>query len=212
MIKRLIVLLLLLLLPFSAHGEDLNSSFLSEAAKEKLLSENLPRAGLTLDSPFYVVDRGIELFVLVLTPDKIEKAKLHLVYASERLAEAKKLIEENEPKLSEKTIKNYEREISFAREEVQEAKQLKKEIGDVIYLANEIKNRHLAVLKQLFAEAPDTVKPVVEEAISVSKKGLDFVNATITQNKSSSNESEAAELSKVSSSSENQILENIGRH
>lgn len=205
--RTMLILLIIAMLPLAVFAqEEINSAYLSDAAKEKLgiedangtintteetatitITDNetepseLPSAGTTRDSPFYALDRAIEVLMLKITSDDLEKAKLHLKYASERLSEAKKLAEQNKLKLSEETISDYEEELSSTEEEITLAEQKGKQVEDVVSLVNEMTSKHIAVLQNVFEKVPDTAKPTIRKAIEVSQKGKDFATNTLKE-------------------------------
>jgi len=193
--RGILILLVVALLPLAVFAqEDIDPTYLSDAAKEKMgivddieqepelltiETPELPRAGSTKDSPFYPLDRAIEKIALKVTPDNLEKAKLHVKYAAERLAEAKKLIESNKLDLAEETVEDYQGELDSAEKNIELAKE-----GDVESVAEHVREvtaKHLEVLQRILEKVPDTAKPAVMYAINISQKGQEIAVQKLEQ-------------------------------
>lgn len=133
----------------------------------------LPEPGLTPDSPFYFIERAAEAIGTFFTFGDLKKAERYAVLATERLAEAKAVVEKGKPELVEKTMERYENHLnkSIARAEkaMEEDKNTEKatefvaKIGKTTYI-------HLDVLAEVYEKVPEEAKPAIENAMKASVK------------------------------------------
>ena len=139
-------------------------------AASALAQETLPSPGITPDSWLYGLDRALEAIqkALVFTPEA--KAKLSLQLATERLAEAREMIEKGEVELAKKVAKDYKEELTHAVTYGAEIKDLakKKEFDEMVALAT---TTHIEVLEDVLEKVPDEAKSAIELAMEVSRKG-----------------------------------------
>ena len=185
---KYLLLLLVLMLPLSVLATELNEQFMSEALKEKVTAKEqvnktpeekkeeigLIQAGSARDSPFYALDRALENLQLRLTKGHIAKAQLRLKFAEERLAEAKKLIEQNKIELAEATIDDYESELSAVQNEILKASELGEDVDEILQQVNSTTSKHTIVLKSFLEQAPSTANPAIMHALNVSQKGQEM--------------------------------------
>ncbi len=140
-----------------ALDEDVTASDL-EASEPKLLP----------DSPFYFLknwQRGIRSFF---TFNQVKKVNLRARYASEKLLEARKLVEKTDiPEVIEKAVENYENEINKVKEiaeKIEEKASQNIEVGK--FLDKFIKHQvlHQKILEKLEEQVPEQAFEKIEEA------------------------------------------------
>lgn len=137
---------------------------------------DLPDPGLMPDHPLYFLDKWAEKIDLWLT-FKIEKrAEKALKYADEKLAEIQALaeskkakIQERKQKLIEKALKLQELYQERAKEELNKAEEVGKNIEQLKERATERFMRHQEVLEKVLEQVPEVAKKAIEEVIDNSK-------------------------------------------
>ncbi len=145
----------------------------------------LPKAGLTPDSPFYFLETITEAFGTFFTFGDIKKAERHTALAAERLAEAKVMAEKEKPKLLEKTLERYENQLVKALLRTKKAETKGKNIEEVTKTITEATQKHLIVLEEILEKVPEEAKPAIRHAMIVStKEGLETAAAEAVLDKS----------------------------
>ena len=130
----------------------------------------LPDAGLTPDSPLYVLDGLFEKLSLMLTFNQEKKVAKELRYAEERLAEVQEMVQTQKMQKLETGLKNYEKLMNQVQEKLQ-AKTANKQVGAQV--KNNIRQRtenHLRVLSEVYDKVPAQAKKGVENALMNSAK------------------------------------------
>jgi DNA-binding transcriptional ArsR family regulator len=140
----------------------------------------------------YGSKRFIENFQILLTPDSLEKAKLHVQYAEERLEETKFIINEEEKtyaplggmaspstkaismpaSASEKVAENlrdYQNEMNQAKKDIEIAKAQNKNVGPVLEVVDESTVKHTAMLQNMANKAPE-LKEEIQPVLNTSQK------------------------------------------
>jgi len=143
--------------------------------------------GVTPDSPFYFFKTAFENIQLMLTFDKVEKAKLRYKLAKMRLAEALEMAKKNKTEMVDRLIERYEKMLNESLSELMEARK-ERNVTKVIDIISNSTLKHLFVLKKVYELAPPRAKPAIERAMRESMEGhkrvaelMDrrFVNVTI---------------------------------
>jgi len=127
------------------------------------------KAGITINSIFWIFDRTIEKIQLLLTFNVVKKAELRLKIADERLAEIEVLIKKNKIKAREKAEKSRENEIKKLGELSDE---IKEETNKTIINILENLQKHIDRLKQVKERAPEDAQEGLANAIDKSSKVL----------------------------------------
>jgi len=130
-------------------------------------------SGLTPDSPFYFLEIIIENIGTFFTFGDLKKAERYAVLATERLAEAKDLIEKGKPELVEKTLERYENQLnkSIARaEKAMEEDENTEKATEVVAKIGKTTYTHLDVLAEVYEKVPEEAKPAIENAMKASVK------------------------------------------
>lgn len=134
----------------------------------------LPDAGLTPDSPFYLLELITEEIVTFFNFGDVKKAERYAALAAERLAEAQAIAGKGKPALTEKTLERYERQLSksVARAEKAMTKNKNTEKAmDVLSKVGQATSIHLEVLAEVSEKVPQEDKGIVESAMEASIKG-----------------------------------------
>lgn len=134
----------------------------------------LPDPGLTPDSPFYFLETIVEGIGTFFTFGDLKKAERYTILATERLAEAQAMAEKEKPKLMEKTLERYEKQLnkSIARaekamiksENIEKAAEILANVGKTTY-------KRLDVLIEVYEKVSEQAKPAIENAMKASLKG-----------------------------------------
>lgn len=133
--------------------------------------EELPNPGITPDSFLYVFDIWGEKIGMFFTFGAEAKAKKALVYAEERLAEVKAMVEKNKPGAVGIAAKGYEGYVAFAQGKIEEAKQKGKDIEEISEKVAEAIGKHLLVLEEVLERVPEAAKEAIVRAKEVSMAG-----------------------------------------
>lgn len=136
-----------------------------------LAQEELPPAGITPDSWLYGLEKAWERIRMFFTFDSEGKAKLHLQFASERLAEANEMVGKGKPEFVQDLLKEHETEINETEKEVEGLRALGR---NITLLAEHVCNmtyKHIDVLERVLANVSEQAKPAIERAINASIKG-----------------------------------------
>lgn len=129
--------------------------------------------GLTPKSSLYFLDGVGEWIALRLTFNPIKKAEKKLQYASERLAELKKMEEENtvDKEAADKVKNNFERLANDAVSDVDVLKAQGRDVVELVQKMEDLSARHTAVLTEVLEKVPEQAKEAIERALEVSKRG-----------------------------------------
>ncbi len=144
----------------------------------------LPKAGLTPDSPFYFLEKISEDIRTFFTFGDLKKAERYAALAAERLAEAKAVVEKGKPELAEKTMVRYEKQlnnsIARAKKAILKAKSVEKAL-EVMTKVGKATSKHLEVLAEVYEKVPEQAKPAIEKAMKASLKGHEKAVAVLKE-------------------------------
>jgi uncharacterized protein YeaO (DUF488 family) len=147
-----------------------------------LAQEELPPAGITPDSWLYGLEKIWEKIQLFFTFDSEGKAKLHLQFASERLAEANEMIRKGKPEFVQDLMKEHEKEINETEKEIENLKTLGRNITTLIEHVSNVTYKHILILEEVLEKVPEQAKPAIAKAINVSLKGHETAIARLSEN------------------------------
>ena len=143
-----------------------------------------PESGLTPDSNFYFLKSWKESIQTFFTFGAENKAKQFLHLAEVRLAEYQKMIEKGKTEIAQKILDKYEQQLNHALEKTEEAKDQGKDVEKLKEEISEKILKHQKVLTGILEKVPEEAKKGIENAIEMSKKGLEAAaQATSEENK-----------------------------
>lgn len=145
----------------SAHADEADEFKIE--TEEKIAQETDVSPGITPDSFFYLFDKLFENVQLMLTFDPEKKSELLLQFAQERLAEANKMLEDDQMKYIADLIDDYVSVLEEAEEKVSE-----------VVLDDEI---DVKSKEQLLIVLEDTI--VVDEGVEEVLEKEDFEKLTL---------------------------------
>lgn len=148
------------------------TGLIAEPPTEEPTTEEPEGAGIEPDSPFYVLDLLLEKIQLDLAGEGVYKAKLHLKFAGERLAEAEKMNLKNKEKHREEAMEKYEEGMDAAVEAVDKAQGIGQDVSEIVKEINVSTARHIAVLELVMAKVPEQAKISIERNINKSKERI----------------------------------------
>jgi hypothetical protein len=132
------------------------------------------------DDPLYQAKRQMETAQLNAQVEPLEKATLHTEYAKERLAEVKAMTFKGKPEFVENLVKDYEKAIAGAMEEINRAQAQGQDVSKALEAVETATQKHTEVLTELLDKVPEKARPAIAHAIEVSKHGrnraLDTLN------------------------------------
>lgn len=144
-------------------------------------SHTMPEAEMTPDNPFYGIKRFVESVHLFLTFDPVERAKLRLQFAEQRLAEAKAMAEKGDYDQVCKLLSDYEDELNKCLEEVESAEAQGKSVEEVQEIVYEATLVHQAVIEAVMEKAPQQAMQGLEKALEVSSHGNEVATQKLCQ-------------------------------
>lgn len=132
---------------------------------------DLPKAGLTPESPFYFLDTWGEQLNLVFTFKVEKKAEKMQKFAEEKLSEAKVMVEAKKTEKLEKSLQKYQDYLEKAVDKANEAKEQGKDVDEVLANVAEATQKHLIVLAGVYEKVPEQAKDAIANAMEKSSQG-----------------------------------------
>jgi DNA-binding transcriptional ArsR family regulator len=120
-------------------------------------------------SPLYASKKAIESFQLLLATDNLQRAKLHIQHAEERLEETKQIATKGQTGLVADVIKDYQKEMDQAKKEIQIAKQRKRNIVPILEKVSESTAKHSVILQNLAVREP-SIRKQIQPALNISEQ------------------------------------------
>ena len=130
-------------------------------------------AGLIPGTTFYFLDVMSESIGGIFTFGDVAKAERYLKLASERLAEARELADDEDSSRAEKATKKYEERLAQALEKAKEARVNGKDTEAILEKIAEATSKHQEVLAEVLEKVPETAKEAIQNAIERSQRGHD---------------------------------------
>jgi formate dehydrogenase maturation protein FdhE len=146
------ILMVMILMPFNVMAQEENTD-----------------PGITPDSIFYGLDKAFEKVQLALEKDEIAKAKLHLEFANERVAEARSMADSDKLEYIPDLAEQYRTNIDAYQVLVETAQDLGQDTSDVDELVATATSIHIAVLEEVLEKVPEQAKPAIRNAINQSE-------------------------------------------
>jgi len=119
--------------------------------------------------PLYGLKRSMENLQLTFTKDSLGKAQLHIQHADERIEETKQVVQKGKTGYVPAIINDYNKDISQARIEIQEAKQDKRDVVPILESLSESTAKQYAILKNIIIKNP-AVAGQVNPALNISEQ------------------------------------------
>jgi len=132
---------------------------------------DLPSPGTTPDSFFYFFERISEEIGTLFTFGDLNKAERYAELASERIAEARAVIEKEKPEAAEKAFKRYEDQIAKALVWAEKAKNKGESTAQINETMAENTSKHILVLEGVLDKVPEEAKESINRAKEVSANG-----------------------------------------
>ena len=131
------------------------------------------------DDPLYQAKQQMETAQLNAGFDPLEKATLHTKHAKERLAEVKAMISKGKPEFVEGLVKDYEKAIGGAMDEINRAQVQGRDVSEALEAVERSTKKHTEVLTDLLDKVPEQAKPAIRHSIEVSKRGRNIALDTL---------------------------------
>lgn len=181
------LLIFLLLVPIvSAQQTESDNSGVTDALEEETadILLTLPEPGITPDSPLYFLDTLGESLSLSITRSPEKKAEKAFLHAEEKLAEAKKMAEENKEKAANKAVGKHNKYLDEATDSLGKARALGKDVDALAAHIAEKTLKHLAVKSRVYDKlvakgnlnAAEAVKKSMEKSINGHNKALQAIS------------------------------------
>lgn len=132
----------------------------------------LPRPGITPDSPFYFLDNMNKSLGMLLAFGPEAKAKKAVQYAGERLAEARAMAAKNKGAALERAARGYDKYLAMAAQKAEDAAQ-RGAAGNASEIVAQATARHLAVLDRVRDAAPEQAREALGRARESSMNGME---------------------------------------
>jgi len=133
----------------------------------------LPSAGITPSSKLYFIDVAIDKIRVALTRDPLEKAKLRIKIAEERLAEAE---------VESSKGNDYESRVAMAEHQEEMLgieKEKEKMSEEQIQFIEQKLSKHLEILQKVKSRVPESAMAGIEHAINSSSKVMEHFRERI---------------------------------
>ena len=140
----------------------------SMVAAQAESQSNLPEPGTTPASPFFGLEQAQESISMALTFDKEKKAQKRLKIAQERLAEAKKLSDNNDTENAEKAVGLHNQALEKANRSIQELPADRR--SGVEEEMNRTLGESVRVLEDLKQKLPESAMEGINTAIRAHKQ------------------------------------------
>jgi hypothetical protein len=127
--------------------------------------------GITPDSILYGLDKAYERIQLILARDEASKARLHLEFAAERIAETKAMVDKGKPEYIPDLTEDYEVSINKSQEIAEIAQRLGRNVTKINELVALATSAHLEVLEEVYRKVPEQAKPALQRAMNSSIRG-----------------------------------------
>lgn len=144
---------------------------------------DLPKPGLTPNSPFYFIDTLFEKISLTFTFNVEKKIQKAIRYSEEKLAEIKIMIEENKTESIEKATSRYQKVLNSANQKSQEAEGENGNTGETSGLIVETEAKYQIVLENFLEEASEQNQSTIQAIIETSKTNQDQILENIPEDK-----------------------------
>jgi hypothetical protein len=143
----------------------------------------LPPAGLLPDNPFYGFKKFFENLQLFFTFNSEGKAKLHLQFAEQRLAELNQSLAENKTQNIPKLEQDYQNELNETGRELNNTRALGRNATELAQHIAEETFKHQLVLENLLNKVPEQAKIHIENVINESEKWHNQAVESILENR-----------------------------
>ena len=117
--------------------------------------------------PLYPLDRFVESARLAVTTDENQRAKLHLEFAEERLAEARHAAGKNDKQALQEAGKDYKKELENTQHEISEVRNKGKELIPLLEHTTEATAKHISILENLEKRNPELI-PEIQPMLDIS--------------------------------------------
>ncbi|MDI6655674.1 MAG: DUF5667 domain-containing protein, partial [Candidatus Hydrothermarchaeota archaeon] len=138
------------------------------AFSSQALAQEDASPGITPDSIFYGLDKAFERIQFILARDETSKARKHLEFAAERIAETKAMADKGKPEYIPDLTEEYEVSINKSQEIAEIAQGLGKNVTKVNELVALATSVHLEVLEEVYMKVPEQAKPALQRAMNSS--------------------------------------------
>lgn len=144
---------------------------------------DLPKAGLTPESPFYFLDSWGEELNLAFAFKAEKKAEKMQKFAEEKLAEVRVMVEAKKIEKLEKSLQKYQDYLEKAVAKANEAKEQGKDVDEILANVAQATQKHLTVLAEVYAKVPEQAKNAIANAMEKSSQGQENALKAISSEK-----------------------------
>lgn len=135
------------------------------------------------------------------TFDLLKKASFYIQCAEEKLYEAKAAISKGKPESVNILLKDYEKAINEAMNEINKAQNQGKDVKKAYEEVEKATQKHIEILTDLLNKVPEEAKPAIIHALEVSKHGrIQALNALSKLQKGESPMSKTESVKNIESS------------
>jgi hypothetical protein len=131
----------------------------------------LPDPGLTPDSPFYFLEVIVEAIGDFFTFGDLKKAERYIKLATERVVEAKAVIDKGKTKAAQTAIERYQEQLGKALARAEKAQMKGLSVSEITETVAKATAKHLSVLEEVLERVPEQAKPAILRAREVSVTG-----------------------------------------
>jgi len=140
----------------------------------------LAESGITPDSFIYGLDKLAENIKIVITFDSVEKAKLFLELAEERLAESKDMMDVDKLELAEQAINDYKEALNKATATADTALEDGEEVSEVTKEIQETTMTREEIVENILDQLTEEIKERVSEELKEVYDNIQVTNDVVT--------------------------------
>jgi len=133
-------------------------------------AQAISNPGILPGNILYGLDRTMEKIQSGLSGQGIPRARIYMLFADERLAEANALLDKNKNSRVEEMIIEYEDNIAKSNIELDKARSINLNLKPADLQREVNLERNVAVLELILTKAPDSAKPAIERALKNARE------------------------------------------
>jgi hypothetical protein len=134
-----------------------------------VFAQEIIRPGILPGNPLYSLDLALENLQLGLSGQGIPRAQVYMIFAEERLSEAKSLLDNGNTARLNEMIDNYEDNVAKANLQVEKVAGIGIDVRQVEKQIEIATDKHVTVLELVLSSAPDQAKPGIQRALDNAK-------------------------------------------
>jgi len=133
-------------------------------------AQEIIRPGIMPGNPLYGLDKALENLQLGLSGQGIPRAQVYMIFAEERLSEAKSLVDQGRTARLNEMVDDYEDNVAKANLEIGKAAGIGIDVKQIEKQIEIATDKHVVVLELVLSKSPDQAKPGIQRALDNAKE------------------------------------------